>query len=464
GGSGSRLWPLSRAQLPKQFIELPGQKGSLFQATLTRLATLAGLGDPIVVCNAEHRFLVAEQLRQLGQDRASILLEPVGRNTAPAVAMAAHWAMEHDPDAQLLVLPADHWITEPQALIAAVEQGRTLTADGSLVTFGIVPGAPETGYGYIEKGEAIAGGDARRVARFVEKPDRATAERYLASGDYLWNSGMFLFTAERFLAELQRHADDISRACGDAFGHLQRGSDFITIPDTEFAACRADSIDYAVMEKTDAAVVLPLEAGWSDLGTWDAIWSARAADSQGNVLSGDVLTEAVHNSYIQAGSRLVAAVGLDGVVVVETPDAVLVADKGQAQAVKAIVERLHKDGRPEADCPNVVRRPWGTYQTLAIDDGWQVKHIVVNPGAALSLQLHHRRAEHWTVIKGSARVIVGDEELTLAVNESVHIPLGNKHRLANDGPGLVEIIEVQVGDYLGEDDIVRFDDRYGRVE
>ena len=463
GGVGSRLWPLSRAAQPKQFTRFPGQQLSLFQATLKRLEGLPELADPIVVCNAEHRFLVAEQLRQLGLDSARIMLEPVGRNTAPAVAMAALWAQQQDGAAQLLVLPADHAIRETAVFQSAVQSAVALAAGGKLLTFGIVPGSPETGYGYIKRGEQLAGQQAFDVARFVEKPDLETASAYLASGDYFWNSGMFLFRAADFLEELASHAKDIATACRQAFAGLSADEDFLRIPQAEFAACRSDSIDYAVMEKTVRAAVLPLDAGWSDLGAWDALWESAEADEQGNVFSGDVLSCEVENSYIQASSRLVAAVGLKDTVVVETADAVLVADRHQAQLVKKIVEQLQQDSRPETEFHTLVQRPWGSFENLGSGRGYQVKHIIVHPGAALSLQLHHHRAEHWTVLRGRALVRVDDQEYELHGNESIFIPLGSKHRLANDTDEPVEIIEVQIGDYLGEDDIVRFEDRYGRT-
>lgn len=463
GGIGSRLWPLSRASLPKQFIQFPQQGASLFQNTLKRLHGLTELAAPLVVCNAEHRFLVAEQLRQLGMNDATIMLEPVGRNTAPAAAMAALAALQSDPEADLLILPADHVIQQADQFRAAVESGLTLTAQGQLVTFGIVPGSPETGYGYIKRGDAVAGAEAFAVERFVEKPDQDTAQAYLDSGDYYWNSGMFLFPAAAFLDQLQQHAPDIASACQSAFAAVQRGEDFVQIPEAEFAACRSDSIDYAVMEKTGQGVVIPLDAGWNDLGAWDALWDIETRDQNNNALNGDVLTADVHNSYIDASSRLVAAVGLDNVLVVETADAVLVADKSRAQDVKKIVEQLQAADRPEAATHALVYRPWGSYQSLAQGEGYQVKHIIVKPGAALSLQMHHYRAEHWTVIRGTAQVICAEQEYELHVNESIFIPLGSKHRLANHHDEPVEIIEVQMGDYLGEDDIVRFEDRYGRT-
>ncbi|MBT70610.1 MAG: mannose-1-phosphate guanylyltransferase/mannose-6-phosphate isomerase [Gammaproteobacteria bacterium] len=464
GGIGSRLWPVSRALLPKQFIQFPQHQGSLFQATLGRLEGLAASGEPLVICNVDHRFLVAEQLRQLGRDGDKILLEPFGRNTAPAVAMAAFLAIAEDPDTLLLVLPADHIIQNVQAFHEAVEQGVVLARDNYQVTFGIVPGAPETGYGYIERGTEIRGSAAYEVSRFVEKPDLPTAESYLASGNYSWNSGMFLFRAADYLQELQLHAEDIYSACQAAASEIEKTADFLQIPLELFKQCRAESIDYAVMEHTERAAVIPLDAGWNDLGAWDAVWDESEKDSGGNVISGDVLTQDVKNSYIQSQSRLVAAIGMDDAIIVETADAVLVANKEQAQAVKQIVDGLQQVGREESISHTLVYRPWGSYESLAMGEGYQVKHIIVNPGETLSLQLHNRRAEHWTVIKGIGQITCDDSEFELGVNESTFIPLGSKHRLANTGTTPVEIIEVQVGDYLGEDDIVRFEDRYGRID
>ena len=466
GGIGTRLWPLSRAALPKQFIHFAEQNASLFQNTLKRLQDLPELHSPIVVCNKEQRFLVAEQLRQLGYDDAVILLEPVGRSTAPAVALAALWVRERDPHGQLLVLPADHSISNVAAFHQAVHTGLQQSAQRRLVTFGIVPGSPETGYGYIKTGAPLdsqAQITPRAVEQFVEKPDEETAKRYLAAGSYLWNSGMFLFRADEFLQQLERFAPDIAGCCQQAYAAIVAGPDFQTIPEREFAACRSDSIDYAVMEKTDSAAVIPLDAGWSDLGAWDSMWDSGVRDGQGNVLSGDVVTHDVSDSYIQSRSRLVAALGLHDVVIVESPDAVLVADKARSQEVKQIVAQLQAQNRPEVDTHTLVHRPWGSFQSLASGSGYQVKHIVVNSGAALSLQMHHHRAEHWTVIKGTALVTCGEQEQELQVNESVFIPLGAKHRLVNQQSGPLEVIEVQVGEYLGEDDIVRFEDRYGRT-
>ena len=464
GGVGSRLWPLSRALLPKQFVRFPRQQGSLFQNTLSRLEGLDNVGKPLVVCNADHRFLVAEQLRLLGQEHSTILLEPVGRNTAPAVAMAALVARQRYDDPVILILPADHVIENISAFHAAIAAAENLARQQLLVTFGIVPDLPETAYGYIEQGPALEDETAFKVLRFVEKPDLDTAQSYLASGSYFWNSGMFMFTASRYLQELKQTAPDIYASCVSAFAAIEAGDDFDQIPAELFASCRSESIDYAVMEKTDSAVVVPLDAGWNDLGAWDAIWKTQDKDGDGNVISGDVLSIEVKNSYIQSQSRLVAAVGMEDVVIVETADAVLVANKSKVQAVKQLVEQLEAAKRSESINHTLVYRPWGSYESLAVGDGYQVKRIVVNPGASLSLQLHHRRAEHWIMIKGAGLIRCDDEEFMLHVNESTFIPLGSKHRLSNPGAEPVELIEVQIGDYLGEDDIVRFEDIYGRAE
>lgn len=463
GGVGSRLWPVSRSLLPKQFIEFPGGEGSLFQQTLRRIDGLAELSDPVVVCNSDHRFLVAEQLRQLQKPASKILLEPAGRNTAPAVALAALSALQLATDPILLVLPADHVIQNQQELQRIITLGIGLARQGKLVTFGIVPTAPETGYGYIETGAAIAETLASTVARFVEKPDLATARGYIERGNYLWNSGMFMFSAGRYLQELERYAPDIFASCRAAHAALEKEKDYQRIPEREFGACRADSIDYAVMEHTSDAVMLPLDAGWNDLGAWDALWNIAPKDSAGNFASGDVLLEETRDSYVLAKSRLVAAIGLNDTIIVETADAVLVAHKDRVQSVKKVVAQLDQQQRSETLNHALVQRPWGSYQSLASGAGYQVKHIVVNPGSALSLQLHHHRAEHWTALKGTAIVTCGDRQFSLAPNESTFIPCQAKHRLSNPGSEPVEIIEVQVGDYLGEDDIVRFEDRYGRV-
>ena len=461
GGVGSRLWPVSRELFPKQFIAFQEQTGSLFEETLARLETL-DCAPPIVVCNAEHRFLVAEQLRGAGITGAAILLEPMGRNTAPAVALAAMEAAARGGDDILLVLAADHLIRDVDAFIEAVREGAVQAAEGRLVTFGIVPDAPETGYGYIRRGAAL--GRAWEVERFVEKPDRETARGYLEDGGYYWNSGMFMFRASRYLEELERCAPDILSACRDAFGAAGRDLDFKRIPEKEFSRCPSDSIDYAVMELTRDAVVVPLDAGWSDLGAWAALWQHGAQDGSENVIRGDVMLHNVKGSYVYADSRLVSVVGLEDAVVIETSDAVLVSARDQVQDVKEIVKRLKEASRSEADSHAVVYRPWGSYEGLAAGQGYQVKRIVVKPGGALSLQLHHHRAEHWTVVQGVARVTCGEEVFTLRDNQSTYIPRETRHRLENPGEEPVVLIEVQCGTYLGEDDIVRFDDVYGRED
>ncbi|MYA36470.1 MAG: mannose-1-phosphate guanylyltransferase/mannose-6-phosphate isomerase [Gammaproteobacteria bacterium] len=461
GGAGTRLWPLSRAALPKQFVAFPGREHTLFQETLLRLGDRAGA--PVVVCNEQHRFLAAEQLRQADIAGARMLLEPAPRNTAPAAALAALEATETDAEALLLVLPSDHAIGRPERLLAAIAEAEGFAREGYLMTFGIVPDAPATGYGYMAAGEALGQSSARKLDRFVEKPDPATAEAYLASGDYLWNSGMFLFGAATYLAELERYAPGIYEVCRLAHEKIDRGSDFSRYPDDAFANCRKLSIDYAVMEHTGRGAMIPLDAGWSDLGAWDAVWNNAERDEQGNSVSGDVIGRDLRGSHIQAGSRLIAALGLRDLLVVDTADALLVADRARAQEVGEIVRDLQRQARAEAEHHRLVDRPWGSFETLAAGPGFQVKHLIVNPGAALSLQSHARRTEHWTVVRGRGVVICGDREFELGVNESTEIPLGSKHRIRNDGIEPVEIIEVQLGDYLGEDDIVRYEDRYDRV-
>ena len=462
GGVGSRLWPVSRELYPKQFLPLADDKRTLFQQTLERLQGLPGLGEPIVVCNNEHRFLVAQQLREGGHIGGSILLEPIGRNTAPAIALAAIDALKQTEDAILLVLPADHVIRDWAALHKAAATAQALANEGYLVTFGIVPDHPETGYGYIRKGEPLHG-EACRVSHFAEKPDLATAASYLESGAYLWNSGMFVFRADRYLEELGEHAPQMLGACRRAYEAGTEDLDFIRIPKDVFAVCPSDSIDYAVMERTSRAAVVPLDCGWSDVGSWPALWQAGSPDAAGNVTRGDVMLRDVGNSYIRAESRLAAVIGLQDVVVIETPDAVLVSSRDAAQDVKHIVSALKKAGRGEALLHTRVYRPWGTYESLVESDRFQVKRIVVNPGQQLSLQMHHHRAEHWIVVKGTARVTCGEQDITLHEDQSTYIPIGTKHRLANPGKIPLEIIEVQSGSYLGEDDIVRFDDTYGRA-
>ena len=465
GGVGSRLWPVSRELYPKQFLPLTGD-GSLLLQTLQRAAAVDGCAGPIVVCNDEHRFLVAEQLRQGGIASAAILLEPEGRNTAPAVAAAALQAMQIDAGAIMLVLPADHVIRQPEVFAAAVARGLPAAESGSLVTFGIVPTAPETGYGYIQAGAAMAPADdtVRQLRQFVEKPDLVTAQKYLDSGEYLWNSGMFLMRADTYLRELETHAPQILAAVRNALQHAQRDLDFIRLDKAAFADCPSDSIDYAVMERTQKGVVVPLASGWSDVGSWSSLWEVESKDSAGNAIVGDVIVHDVDASFIRSESRLVAAVGVRDVVVVETADAVLVADKTRVQDVKHIVSALKKAGRSEATLHRRVYRPWGSYESLVSAHRFQVKRIIVNPGQQLSLQMHHHRAEHWIVVSGTARVTCGDKEYLLSEDESTYIPLGNRHRLSNPGVIPLEMIEVQTGSYLGEDDIVRFQDVYGRGE
>ncbi len=476
GGAGTRLWPLSRELYPKQLLPLASEL-TMLQETSSRLFGLANIGAPVIVCNDAHRFMVAEQMRQLGQTPAAIILEPCGRNTAPAVAMAALHARQDNEDPLLLVLPADHLIADVEKFQQVVAQAAVAAEGGALVTFGIVPTGPETGYGYIRAGQAWQTPEmtnsndqgqlpndhtAYAVAEFVEKPDPTTAEKYFTSGNYYWNSGMFLFRASRFLEELERFRPDILAACENTFGLLQEDLDFLRLDADAFAACPSDSVDYAVMEKTDRAVVYPLAAGWNDIGAWSALWDVKPHDAAGNVLQGDVVVADVKNCYLQASRRLVAAVGVEDLVVVETSDAVLVAARDKVQDVKLIVEQLKKQGRSEALLHRRVNRPWGAYEGIDIGERFQVKRITVNPGASLSLQKHHHRAEHWVVVRGTAQVTCGSKIIILSENQSTYIPLGEVHRLENPGCIPLELIEVQSGSYLGEDDIVRLEDNYGR--
>jgi len=462
GGAGTRLWPLSRELYPKQLLALVGPR-TMLQQTALRLEGL-NAAPPIVVCNDAHRFLVAEQLRQIKLAPKAIVLEPVGRNTAPAIALAAHAAVRGLPanaeDPLLLVLPADHVIKDVPAFQRAVRLALTAAQQGQLVTFGIVPTAPETGYGYIQRG--AASGALNRIARFIEKPDAKRALEFQQSGEYYWNSGMFMFGARRYLAELARLAPDMARACEAAFTAARADLDFTRIAPETFAACPADSIDYAVMEKTADAVVVPPAAGWSDVGSWAALHEASQADARGNVAYGDVIVEDSDGCYLHAESRLVAAVGLKDHVVVETKDAVMVAPKSRVQDVKKLVLQLKERGRYEHSLHREVFRPWGSYDSLEAGPRFQVKRLKIKPGATLSLQLHHHRAEHWVVVAGTARITRGEEVFLLEENQSTYIPIGVKHRIENPGMIALEIIEVQSGSYLGEDDIVRFEDRYGR--
>ena len=458
GGSGTRLWPLSREAYPKQFLPLAGDD-TMVQATWRRVEALADLA-PIVVANEEHRFLVAEQLRQVGAPVPAILLEPVGRNTAPAIAAAALQAMAGGADPLLLVLPSDHVVRDVAGFQRAVREASSAAEAGALVTFGIVPDAPETGFGYIQ---AEAGDGLRQVLRFVEKPDAATARSYLDAGGYYWNSGMFLFRASRYLEELARFRPDIVDAVRAAHVAARHDGDFVRLDKDAFSACPSDSIDYAVMEKTADAMVLPVDIGWNDVGSWSALWDVAERDADGNAHHGDVIAVDSRNSYAYA-QRLVALVGFDDIVVVETDDAVLVARKDKVQEVKQVVARLKQEQRSQAVLHREVHRPWGSYDSVDNGGRHQVKRIKVKPGAALSLQMHHHRAEHWIVVSGTAKVTRGDETLLLSENESTYIPLGVKHRLENPGKVPLELIEVQSGSYLGEDDIVRFEDVYGRSQ
>lgn len=462
GGVGSRLWPLSREAYPKQFLDIAAGGQTLIQQTLGRLEGMPHLDAPIVVCNEAHRFLVAEQLRDTPPGPARIILEPVGRNTAPALAAAALEALKGSDDAMLAVFPADHLVGEPQHLRDAVVAAIEAAQEGGLVTFGVVPTRAETGYGYIEAGEPVGDSGVRRVRQFVEKPDAATAQRYLEGGGFLWNSGMFVMRASAYLEALRRHAPGILEACEAAMAGAAQDMDFVRLEGGAFARCPADSIDYAVMERTDAALTLPLDADWSDLGSWATLMEAAERDAAGNVLLGDVMAEDSRNNYVRAESRLVATVGLEDHVVVETADSVLVAPRDEVQSVKRIVERLQAADRSEALEHRRVHRPWGSYEGLVRAPRFQVKRIIVSPGSRLSLQMHHHRAEHWIVVRGTARVTRGEEVFLLGEDQSTYIPLGTVHRLENPGMIPLELVEVQSGSYLGEDDIVRIEDHYGR--
>ncbi len=461
GGSGTRLWPLSREAYPKQFLPLVDQN-TLLQNTALRIAGLADVATPLVVCNQEHRFMVAEQLRAIGIQPATAILEPVGRNTAPAVAVAALHAQCDGADPTLLILPADHVIADVEGFRTAVRQVATHAEAGRLITFGIVPTAPETGYGYIKAGAPLDDSGVCAVERFVEKPDADTAQTYFQSGTYSWNSGMFMFRASSFLAELEQFAPAVLAACQQALATGRADRDFLWLDGAAFAACPKDSIDYAVMEKTDHAVVLPLEVGWNDVGSWSALWEVGERNGDGNIARGDVIEVDTRDSYVDATSRLVATVGVEHLVVVETADAVLVATKDRVQDVKTVVDRLKARRRPEGSSHRKVYRPWGFYDSIDLDQRFQVKRIMIKPGACISSQMHHHRAEHWVVVSGTARVHRGDEEYLLTENQSTYIPVGVPHRLTNPGKIPLEIIEVQSGSYLGEDDIVRFEDIYGR--
>jgi len=463
GGSGTRLWPLSRAMRPKQLLSMVSNH-TMIQDTVTRLNGITNLLEPIIVCNEEHRFTIAEQMREIGIHPSSIILEPFGKNTAPAVAVSALQSISANQDAVLLVLPADHVVENVEAFHQAIETGYQSALNDKLVTFGIIPDAPETGYGYIKSGPKLDSDNIFSVDRFVEKPDEETAQSYLAEGGYFWNSGMFMFKASVYLQELQKHNNEIYSCSIQSLEKASFDMDFIRLNSEEFSKCPSDSIDYAVMEKTSEAVVIPVDIDWNDIGSWAALWEVGDSDDKGNVTHGDVVLEDCNDSYIHADSRLVTTIGLDNHVVVETADAILVAHKDKAQNVKNIVSQLKAANRDEAIIHNKAYRPWGAYECIDFDSRFQVKRITVNVGARLSLQLHHHRAEHWIVVQGTARVTCGDKEFLMSENESTYIPLGEKHRLENTGKIPLELIEVQTGSYLGEDDIVRFDDVYGRKD
>jgi len=462
GGSGTRLWPLSRKQYPKQYLPLASDN-TMLQETILRLNGLDNLADPIIVCNSDHRFLVAEQCQQIDIQNPTILLEPVGRNTAPAIAAAALQSLKTSDDAMLLVLSADHVIQDIDAFHEVINIASNQAQEGKLATFGIVPTDANTGYGYIKSSKDNIDG-AYKVEEFVEKPDLETAEFYLEQGNYLWNSGMFMFKAEILIDELTVHSPETVKLVSDAVNNAAQDLDFIRLDRQAFESSQSDSIDYALMEKSDNVVVVPLNAGWSDIGSWSALYDISAKDSSGNVLKGDVTVKDTTNTYIYASYHMVTAVGVDNLVVINTPDATFIASQDKAHEVKSIVESLQKKGRDEVHSNRKVYRPWGWYDTIEAGKHFQVKRLHVKPGAKLSLQMHHKRAEHWVVVSGTATAINGEKILTLKEGNSTYIPIGTTHGLENQTNEQLEIIEVQSGIYLGEDDIVRFEDIYGRVE
>ena len=462
GGSGTRLWPMSRSLYPKQLLALVGER-SLLQETALRVIGDPGFAAPLIIANEEHRFIIAEQLREIGAVPDALVLEPVGRNTAPAATIAALRLAAEDPDALMLVMASDHVILDGAAFCDAVHRAAAAARAGYLVCLGISPDRPETGYGYISRGAPLAGCEgAFAVDGFVEKPDSARAEQYLSAGTYLWNGSIFLFPVTLYLAELERLRPEMLAACKAALKAARAETDFIRLDKAAFARCPSDSIDYAVMEHTTRAAVVPVGMGWSDLGSWDALWEMGAKDERGNALAGNVVAEATSNCYLRSEKGLVAVIGVEDLVVVATDDAVMVAPRNRTQEVKTLVARLRAERRDEADALPTVHRPWGTYRALHNGHRVQVKHIMVRPGAKLSLQMHHHRAEHWVVVQGTAKIVRGNEELILTEDQSTYIPLGTAHRLENPGKIPLHVIEVQSGSYLGEDDIVRFEDHYGR--
>lgn len=459
GGSGTRLWPLSRKQFPKQFLSLDGGTQSLLQTTIARILPISDLPS-IIVCNEEHRFIVAEQIREIKKFNGSILLEPVGKNTAPAITLAALFSQKQIEDAVLLVLPSDHVIENNETFLKHIEKGFELANNGKLVTFGITPTFPETGYGYIEKDKAV--GDGFGVARFVEKPDLETAKAYVASGNYLWNSGMFMFKASTYLTELAKYATDILEVTENSIIDPKVDDDFVRVNADEYQKLRSESIDYAVMEKSENVVVVEFDTNWSDIGSWRAVWENLEKDANQNVLIGDVIEFDSHNNYVLSQDKLVSVLGVQDLIVINTKDAVLVAHKDNVQNVKNIVAKLEQDSRSEHINHRVVQRPWGFYDSVDNSERYQVKRITVKPGAKLSVQMHYHRAEHWVVVCGTALITNGDKTFILSENQSTYIPAGVIHALENPGKIPLEIIEVQSGAYLGEDDIIRFEDRYGR--
>jgi mannose-1-phosphate guanylyltransferase/mannose-6-phosphate isomerase len=461
GGSGTRLWPLSRETYPKQFLRLLGEE-TLLQQTIQRLRAIDGMGAPVLVCNDSSRFVAAEQLREIGIDDAQILLEPLRRNTAPAIAVAALHAMAQGEDPILLVLPSDHVIKDHAAFHTAIQTATEAAEQGNLVTFGITPLGPETGYGYIRAGAAAAG-QAQPVLQFVEKPDRATAEQYLASGNYYWNSGMFVFRASRYLEELTRYQPEIVTACRKAVELAQKDFDFIRLDSKAYAASPENAIDYAVMERTECACVVAMDAGWSDIGSWASVWEVADKDADNNATQGDVLLQDCEDCLVHGTTRLITAVGMRNTVIIETADALLIMDTERAQDTRKLVEKLTKTKRSEASQHREVSRPWGSYDSIGNGKRFQVKRITVKPGAKLSLQMHHHRAEHWVVVTGTAKITNGEQDYLLTENQSTYIPVGIQHSLENPGKIPLELIEIQSGAYLGEDDIVRLEDRYGRT-